>query len=60
MTTPVVTASPNWDASVAAAEMHDRRIRHLVVLQEGAAAGMLSVRDVLSVFLPERVHRQEA
>ena len=59
MTAPVVTASPNWDASVAAAEMHDRRIRHLVVLQEGAAAGMLSVRDVLSVFLPERVHRQE-
>jgi signal-transduction protein with cAMP-binding, CBS, and nucleotidyltransferase domain len=55
-----VTASPNWDASVAAAEMHDRRIRHLVVLQEGAAAGVLSVRDVLSVFLPERVHRQEA
>ena len=60
MTAPVVTASPNWDASVAAAEMHNRRIRHLVVLQEGAAAGVLSVRDVLSVFLPERVHRQEA
>ena len=60
MTAPVVTASPNWDASVAAAEMHDRRIRHLVVLQEGAAAGVLSVRDVRSVFLPERVHRQEA
>src|SRR5215218_2577744 len=40
MTAPVVTASPNWDVSVAAAE--------------------LSVRDVMSVFLPERVHRQEA
>jgi CBS domain-containing protein len=60
MTAPVVTASPNWDVSVAAAEMHDRRIRHLVVLEQGAAAGVLSVRDVLSVFLPERVHRQEA
>jgi signal-transduction protein with cAMP-binding, CBS, and nucleotidyltransferase domain len=55
----VVTASPNWDVNVAAAEMHDRRIRHLVVLEQGAAAGVLSVRDVMSVFLPERVHRQE-
>jgi CBS domain-containing protein len=60
MTAPVVTASPNWDVSVAAAEMHDRRIRHLVVLEQGTAAGVLSVRDVMSVFLPERVHRQEA
>jgi signal-transduction protein with cAMP-binding, CBS, and nucleotidyltransferase domain len=59
MTAPVVTASPNWDVSVAAAEMHERRIRHLVVLEQGAAAGVLSVRDVMSVFLPERVHRQE-
>jgi CBS domain-containing protein len=48
MTAPVVTASPNWDVSVAAAEM------------QGAAAGVLSVRDVMSVFLPERVHCQEA
>ena len=60
MTAPVVTASPNWDVSVAAAEMNERRIRHLVVLDQGAAAGVLSVRDVMSVFLPERVHRQEA
>ena len=59
MTAPVVTASPNWDVSVAAAEMHDRRIRHLVVLEQDTAAGMLSVRDVMSVFLPERVHRKE-
>ena len=44
--------------SVAAAEMHERRIRHLVVLGPGAAAGVLR-RDVMSVFLPERVHRQE-
>jgi hypothetical protein len=26
----------------------------------GGALGVLSVRDVMSVFLPERVHRQEA
>jgi acetoin utilization protein AcuB len=60
MTAPVVTASPNWDVTVAAAEMHDRRIRHLVVVEQRSALGVLSVRDVMSVFLPERVHRQEA
>jgi signal-transduction protein with cAMP-binding, CBS, and nucleotidyltransferase domain len=60
MTSPVVTASPNWDVTVAAAEMHDRRIRHLVVVEQSGALGVLSVRDVMSVFLPERVHRQEA
>jgi signal-transduction protein with cAMP-binding, CBS, and nucleotidyltransferase domain len=59
MTAPVVTAAPNWEVGVAAAEMHQRRIRHLVVVDQGAAAGVLSVRDVMSVFLPERVHRQE-
>ena len=60
MSAPVVTAAPNWDVTVAAAEMHDRRIRHLVVVEQGGALGVLSVRDVMSVFLPERVHRQEA
>jgi signal-transduction protein with cAMP-binding, CBS, and nucleotidyltransferase domain len=60
MTAPVVTASPNWDVAVAAAEMHDRHIRHLVVVEQGGALGVLSVRDVMSVFLPERVHRQDA
>jgi signal-transduction protein with cAMP-binding, CBS, and nucleotidyltransferase domain len=60
MTAPVVTASPNWDVTVAASEMHDRNIRHLVVVEQGRPVGVLSVRDVMSVFLPERVHQQEA
>jgi signal-transduction protein with cAMP-binding, CBS, and nucleotidyltransferase domain len=59
MSAPVVTASPNWDVTVAATEMSDRRIRHLVVLEAGRALGVLSVRDVMSVFLPQRVHQQE-
>src|SRR4029453_2769039 len=59
MTAPVVTAAPNWEVGVAAAEMHERRIRHLDVLDQGAAAGALPVRDVMSVSLPERVHGQE-
>ena len=60
MSAPVVTASPSWDVTVAATEMSDRRIRHLVVTEGDRPIGVLSVRDVLSVFLPERVHQQEA
>jgi signal-transduction protein with cAMP-binding, CBS, and nucleotidyltransferase domain len=60
MTSPVVTASPGWDVTVAAAEMVKRRIRHLVVQEEGRPVGVLSMRDVMSVFLPERVHQEES
>jgi CBS domain-containing protein len=60
MSAPVVTASPSWDVTVAATEMSDRRIRHLVVTEGDRPLGVLSVRDVMSVFLPERVHQQEA
>ncbi len=60
MTSPVVTASPGWDVTVAAAEMAKRRIRHLVVQEGGMALGVISMRDVMSVFLPERVHQQES
>ena len=59
MTSPVVTASPGWDVTVAAAEMVKRRIRHLVVAEGGTALGVISMRDVMSVFLPERVHQEE-
>lgn len=60
MTSPVVTASPGWDVTVAAAEMVKRRIRHLVVAEGGTALGVISMRDVMSVFLPERVHQEES
>lgn len=60
MTAPVITASPNWDVTVAATEMTHRHIRHLVVVEQGQPLGVVSLRDVLSVFLPERVHQLEA
>ncbi len=60
MTAPVVTASPNWDVTVAATEMTHRHIRHLVVVEGDRALGVVSLRDVMSVFLPERVHQREA
>jgi CBS domain-containing protein len=59
MTAPVITASPNWDVTVAATEMTHRQIRHLVVVEQDQPLGVVSLRDVLSVFLPERVHQHE-
>ena len=69
MRSPVVTVDPGQSLQHAAQLMQEHGIgsvvveqggQHLVVLEQGAAAGVLSVRDVMSVFLPERVHRQEA
>ena len=60
MTAPLVTASSNWDVTVAATEMTHRQIRHLVVVEQDQPLGVVSLRDVLSVFLPERVHQYEA
>jgi CBS domain-containing protein len=56
MSSKVVTAGPNYDVSVAASIMHEHHIRHLIVQDQERVLGMLSLRDVLSVFLPEHVH----
>ena len=56
MTKNVVSAGPNWDVVVAASVMTAHRIRHLVVQEQDRVLGVLSLRDVLSTFLPEQVH----
>jgi signal-transduction protein with cAMP-binding, CBS, and nucleotidyltransferase domain len=56
MTKNVVSAGPNWDVVVAASVMTNHRIRHLVVQEQDRVLGVLSLRDVLSTFLPEQVH----
>jgi CBS domain-containing protein len=58
MTTELVTAGPNWDVVVAASVMTSNRIRHLVVKNNEQLLGVLSLRDVLSVYLPDQVHEQ--
>ena len=58
MTTELVTAGPNWDVVVAASVMTGNRIRHLVVKNNEQLLGVLSLRDVLSVYLPDQVHEQ--
>ena len=47
MTSDVVTVSPDWEVYEAAAEMTDRRIRHLVVSENDRVVGVVSVRDLL-------------
>jgi CBS domain-containing protein len=58
MTRDLVTAGPNWDVVVAASVMTSNRIRHLVVMNNEQLLGVLSLRDVLSVYLPDQVHEQ--
>ena len=54
MTRDVVAAAPNWDVAVAASEMTERHFRHLVVQENARVLGVLSVRDLLPVFLSQR------
>jgi signal-transduction protein with cAMP-binding, CBS, and nucleotidyltransferase domain len=58
MTKNLITGGPNWDVVVAASVMTAHRIRHLVVQEQDRVLGVLSLRDVLSTFLPEQVHDQ--
>jgi signal-transduction protein with cAMP-binding, CBS, and nucleotidyltransferase domain len=50
MSEGVVAASPDWSLERAAAEMSTRSIRHLVVFEGGAVAGILSIRDIVRVW----------
>ncbi len=47
MSTEVVVAAPDWEVYEAAAAMTEHHIRHLVVQDDTAVVGVLSVRDVL-------------
>jgi len=50
MSESVIAASPEWSLERAAAEMSRRRIRHLVVYEEGELVGILSMRDIVEVW----------
>lgn len=53
MSGSVITAPPDWSLERAASEMARRGIRHLVVLDEGEVAGVLSIRDIVRVWTSE-------
>lgn len=47
MTADVVTITAAWEVYEAAAEMADKHIRHLVVVDDNEVTGILSIRDLL-------------
>lgn len=51
-TTDVVFAAPHWTLVQAAATMTQNGFRHLVVLEGGEPAGIVSVRDIISCWTP--------
>jgi CBS domain-containing protein len=50
MSASVITAPPDWSLERAASEMASRGIRHLVIVDGGELAGVLSMRDIMRVW----------
>jgi CBS domain-containing protein len=55
MSNDLVTVSPDESVLVAARRMRDAEVRHLPVLDGGLVAGIVSMRDLLAVFVGEFV-----
>ncbi|AKJ10915.1 histidine kinase [Streptomyces incarnatus] len=53
-TTDVVFAAPTWTLEEAAGAMAHGGFRHLVVLDHGEVAGIVSVRDIIRCWAPAR------
>ena len=53
MSDTVISAAPEWSLERAAMEMSRRHVRHLVVVENGQPAGMLSMRDIVRVWTSE-------
>src|ERR671935_700168 len=53
MSDTVISAAPGWSLERAAMEMSKRHIRHLVVVERGELAGILSMRDIVRVWTSE-------
>lgn len=53
MSDTMITAAPDWSLERAATEMARRRIRHLVVVEDGELTGVLSMRDIMNVWVSE-------
>jgi len=47
MSTRLVTASPSTSIDELMGQMTDRRVRHILILEDGALAGVVSIGDVV-------------
>jgi CBS domain-containing protein len=59
LTSELVFATPTWTLEQAAEAMVRGRFRHLVVLDSGEVAGILSVRDIVRCWSRERSAEDE-
>lgn len=57
LTTDLIYAAPSWTLEQAAEAMMRGGFRHLVVLDSGEVAGILSVRDIAQCWLSERTQQ---
>ncbi|GAB2949852.1 cyclic nucleotide-binding/CBS domain-containing protein [Streptomyces heilongjiangensis] len=55
-TNNVVFAAPSWTLEEAARAMAHGGFRHLIVLDEAAPVGIVSVRDIIRCWAPARQH----
>lgn len=53
MSDSIITAAPGWSLERAASEMAGRKIRHLVVVEGGDLVGVLSMRDIMRVWISD-------
>ena len=53
MTSTIISAAPDWSLERAAVEMAQRHIRHLVVVEQGEIVGVLSMRDIIGVWISD-------
>ncbi|MFF3749644.1 cyclic nucleotide-binding/CBS domain-containing protein [Streptomyces sp. NPDC002018] len=53
-TTDVVFAAPSWTLEEAAAAMSSGGFRHLIVLNDREPVGIVSVRDIIRCWAPDR------
>lgn len=58
-TTDVVFATPSWTVEEAAGAMAHGGFRHLIVLDRGEPAGIVSVRDIIRLWAPARQPAQQ-
>ena len=58
MTADLVTAAPDDTIASVGALMRDAGVRHVPVAVRGTVVGVVSIRDVLAVLLPEEGSRQ--
>jgi CBS domain-containing protein len=50
MSDSVITANPEWSLERAAADMANRGVRHLVIVEGPEVVGVLSMRDIMRVW----------